>query len=237
MARRSSITIALSTSQYLSAESRSLSCLVVTTERLVWVERVPSRIFRGSLQFASGFCSSPLAASPLAARTIFHHVYLCPFVVLISQPQFRHGCDKSVPSHLLFLTVAGVEEVSRAWSLSVYLGRVVGPPISRSISWNSDHSRVNRDTVDANGYFCRLSIRQFDCLVRRAPARPIAHQNARRAAATVGRCLTMPSSSVGPSGAIQRSPAEEQLRAAHRGRAPGVGRAINAFICSIATAA
>jgi hypothetical protein len=37
--------------------------MLVTTERLVRVECVRSRIFRGSLQFAPGFCSSPLAAS------------------------------------------------------------------------------------------------------------------------------------------------------------------------------
>lgn len=35
--------------------------MLVTTERLVWVR---SWIFRGSLQFAPGFCSSPPSASP-----------------------------------------------------------------------------------------------------------------------------------------------------------------------------
>lgn len=38
--------------------------MFITTERLVWVECVRSRIFRGSLQFASGFRSSPPSASP-----------------------------------------------------------------------------------------------------------------------------------------------------------------------------
>lgn len=45
--------------------------MLVTTERLVWVECVRSRIFRGSLQFAVGFCSSPLTASPSCSR---HHI-------------------------------------------------------------------------------------------------------------------------------------------------------------------
>ena len=38
--------------------------MLVTTERLVRVECVRSRIFRGSLQFALGFRSSPPSASP-----------------------------------------------------------------------------------------------------------------------------------------------------------------------------
>ena len=38
--------------------------MLITTERLVSVDCVRSRIFRDSLQFAPGFCSSPLAASP-----------------------------------------------------------------------------------------------------------------------------------------------------------------------------
>ncbi len=46
--------------------------MLVTTERLVWVECVRSRIFRGSLQFAVGFCSSPLTASPSCCSR--HHI-------------------------------------------------------------------------------------------------------------------------------------------------------------------
>ena len=38
--------------------------MFVTTERFVRVECVRTRIFRGSLQFAPGFCSSPPSASP-----------------------------------------------------------------------------------------------------------------------------------------------------------------------------
>ena len=56
--------------------------MLVTTERFVWVECVRSRIFRGWLQFALGFCSSPLAASPSCCSR--HHCSIpCFFLPLI----------------------------------------------------------------------------------------------------------------------------------------------------------
>jgi hypothetical protein len=62
----------------------------------------------------------------------------------------------------------------------------------------------------------RLHGELFVSLGGRWPARYCA-SNARRAAPTVKPIPTMPSSTFGPRRAIQRSPPEKQLRAAHRG--------------------
>ena len=66
--------------------------MLVTTERLVWIDCVRSWIFRGSLQFASGFCSSPSSASPSCCSR--HHCsVLCSFC-LYFESQFGSGRHK-----------------------------------------------------------------------------------------------------------------------------------------------
>src|SRR5205823_6637380 len=59
----------------------ALPILFVTTERFVRVECVRPRIFRGSLQFAPGFCSSPPSASPSCCSR-HHRSVLCCFCPL-----------------------------------------------------------------------------------------------------------------------------------------------------------
>ena len=72
--------------------------MLVTTERLVWVECVRSRIFRGSLQFAPGFCSSPLAASPsCAAPVTFFPSFVLSCLIRIPIRE-RPSQDRSAPS-------------------------------------------------------------------------------------------------------------------------------------------
>src|SRR4029077_5341170 len=98
--------------------------MFVTTERLVWVQCVRSRIFRGSLQFASGFCSSPLAASP--SWCCSHHVFLSlSFRCVIRRP-IQQRLWQIVPPPSPVLTVAEMESFTSMVNHSISLGRVVG---------------------------------------------------------------------------------------------------------------
>ena len=72
--------------------------MFVTTERFIRVERVRTRIFRGSLQFATRFCSSPPSASPSCCSRHHRSVLCCICPLIRITIQERPSRDLFAPS-------------------------------------------------------------------------------------------------------------------------------------------
>ena len=193
--------------------------MLVTTERLVWVECVRSRILRGSLQFASGFCSSPLAASPSCCSR--HHCsILCFFLSLIritirerlSQDLFAPLCLNSgeTPKFRDRRSPKRDRQKRVLWQFQLRAGfSAIGRP------------------VQMHGEGLLRLHRKIDLLVRRTQSNLVL-----RIECAEGCCDGWPDAYdallySGPKQCDPKIAAKEQLRAAHRGRAPGMGRAIS----------
>jgi hypothetical protein len=153
-------------------------------ERLIDGTRVRFRIFSGSFQFASGFCSSPPSASPSCCSR--HHCSVLCSLCLYFASQFRRGRQNCFQPTFLFNS-GRTHKVSR-------LGRArrTFQHSGSRCSCTVNHRRGLRE-----GVILSLGGRR---LVKYCAS------NARSAAATVGPIPTIPSSTVGPSSAIHSSP-------------------------------
>jgi hypothetical protein len=172
--------------------------MLVTTERLVWVECVRSRIFRGSLQFTPGFCLSPLTASPSCCSR--HHI-VPSFVLSTFNSHHNLGAAVTRSFRPPFCFNSGGTPKFRE-------RRTPKRDRQKRALWQFQYVRG----FQQSGGRCRYTVKDCADFIgglisslggRNRPRYCVS--NARRAAATVGPMPTMPSSIVGPSSAIQRS--------------------------------
>jgi hypothetical protein len=193
--------------------------MLVTTERLVWVECIRSRIFRDSLQFAPGFCSSPLAASPSCCSR--HHCSVLRFFLPLNSHHnsgaavtrsFRPLCLNSggTPKFRERRSPKRDRQKRMLWQFQLRAGfSAIGHPLQ----------------MHGEGLL-RLH-RNVDLLVRRTHAGTVLRiecaEGCRDGWPDAYDALLYS----GPKQCNPKIAAKEQLRAAHRGRAPGIGRAIS----------
>jgi hypothetical protein len=171
--------------------------MLVTTERLIRVGCVRSRIFRGSLQFARGFCSSPLAAS--SSCCCRHHCSIPCFFLPLIRITIRERPSQDLSLPLLFNSGGTQKFRERCFPKRDCQKRAFWQ--FRNVrGFQQSGGRCRCTVKDCRGFIGRL----ISSLGGRNRPRYCA-SNARRAAATVGPMPTMPSSIVGPSSAIQRS--------------------------------
>ena len=193
--------------------------MLVTTERFVWVECVRSRIFRGWLQFALGFCSSPLAASPSCCSR--HHCSIpCFFLPLIritirerpSQDLFAPRCFNS----------GGTPKFRERRSLK----RDRQKRVFWQFQFRAGFSAIGR-SVQMHGEGLLRLHRKIDLLVRRTQPTQVLRVECAEGCRDGWPDAYDALLYSGPKQCNPKIAAKEQLRAAHRGRAPGMGRAIN----------
>ena len=193
--------------------------MLVTTERLVWVECVRSRIFRGSLQFAPGFCSSPLAASSSCCSR--HHCSIpCFFLPLIritirerpSQDLFAPCCFNSggTPKFRERRSPKRDRQKRALWQFQLH----------------AEFSAIGRPVQMHGEGLLRLH-RKIDLLVRRTQPTQVLRVECAEGCRDGWPDAYDALLYSGPKQCNPKIAAKEQLRAAHRGRAPGMGRAIN----------
>jgi hypothetical protein len=155
---------------------------LLTLERLIALDGFLSWIFCLS-QFAFGFCSSPLAASPSCCS--YHHCsVLCPLLPLI-RITIPARSPKLLRTPLLF------QQRENPQSFAAWQGAGIFSPFGNRCRWTANHRRGLAGVILSSG-----------------ARRPIEYcaSNARSASATVGPIPAMPSSTLDPSSAIQRSP-------------------------------
>ena len=172
--------------------------MLVTTERLVWIDCVRSWIFRGSLQFASGFCSSPSSASPSCCSRHHRSVLCCICPLIRITIQERPSRDLFAPQRF---NSGGTQKFRERRSPKRDRQKTSALAVPSYVrGFQQSGSRCRCTVKDCWGFIGRL-ISSLGGLNRTR----YCASNARRAAATVGPMPTMPSSIVGPSSAIQRS--------------------------------
>jgi hypothetical protein len=193
--------------------------MFVTIERLVWVECVRSRFFRGSLQFAPGFCLSPSSASPSCCSR--HHCsVLCSFLPLNSHHNSGAAVTRSCRPQLF--EQRRNSEVSRALLSKTRPSKTS----ALAVPIRAGFSAIGRPVQMHGEGSLRLN-RKIDLLVRRTQSTQVLRVECAEGCRdgwpdTYDALLYS-----GPKQCNPKIAAKEQLRAAHCGRAHGMGRAIN----------
>ena len=193
--------------------------MLVTIERLVWVERVRSRIFRGSFQFAPGFCSSPLTASPSCCSR--HHI-VPSFVLSTFNSHHNLGAAVTRSFRPLCLNSGGTPKFRER--------RFPKRDRQKRVLWQfqlrAGFSAIGRPLQMHGEGLLRLH-RNVDLLVRRTHAGTVLRiecaEGCRDGWPDAYDALLYS----GPKQCNPKIAAKEQSRAAHRGRAPGMRCAIN----------
>ena len=193
--------------------------MFVTTERLVWVECVRSRILRGLLQFAPGFCSSPLAASPSCCSR--HHCSIpCFFLPLNSHHNSGAAVTRSLRPQCF--NSRGTQKFRERCS----------PKRDRQkralwqFQLHAGFSAIGRPVQMHGEGLLRLH-RKIDLLVKRTQSTQVLRVECAEGCRDGWPDAYDALFYSGPKQCNPKIAAKEQLRAVHRGRAPRMGRAIN----------
>jgi hypothetical protein len=187
-------------------------------ERLIWNIRFMSRIFSGFLQFASRFCSSPPSA-PRSRSSRHHYFVLCPLPVIRIRIRERPSQDLFAPC---VLTAAGTPKFRER--------RIPNHDRQKRVLWQfqlrAGFSAIGRPVQMHGEGLLRLD-RKIDLLVRRTQSNQVLRVECAEGCRDGWPDAYDALLYSGPKQCNPKIAAKEQLRAAHRGRAPWMGRAIN----------
>ena len=193
--------------------------MFVTTERFIRVECVRTRIFRGSLQFAPGFCSSPPSASPSCCSR-HHRSVLCSFCPLI------RITIRERPSRDLFAPSVSTAAELRSFASAALQNVTVKNECFGSSQLRAGFSAIGLP-VQMHGEGLLGLHRKIDLLVRRTQSNQVLRVECAESCRDGWPDAYDALLYSGPKQCNPKIAAKEQLRAAHRGRTPGMGRAIN----------